>query len=225
MRPLERDQVCAIVPCHRGIPVDGLLDRLRAELARVVLVSDGVPPGVAANLESECHRTGSGLVRLERNSGKGHAIAAAIGLLRGEPSPPQGVLVVDADGQHPPEAVPEFLGASAIGELVIGNRFSGDGAMPPIRRLCNRFSSAVVGLTTGAHVPDSQCGMRLLRGRALNEVQFPSGRMEAETRHLKRCLRSRVAVAWIPIPAIYDGHPSSFRPVRDSLAVMRAAIS
>jgi hypothetical protein len=64
--------------------------------------------------------------------------------------------------------------------------------------------------------------MRLLHGAAL-EIPFPGGAMESETRHLKDCLAAGVAVGWIPIPAIYDGAPSTFRPLRDSLAVLRAA--
>jgi hypothetical protein len=67
--------------------------------------------------------------------------------------------------------------------------------------------------------------MRLLRGRALGEVAFPQGGYEAETRHLKACLRAGVRVAWVPIPAVYDGAASSFRPVRDSLRVLWAVVS
>ena len=69
---------------------------------------------------------------------------------------------------------------------------------------------------------DTQCGMRLLRGRALHEVPPPPGGFEAETAHLKRCLRAGVPVAWVPIPAIYEGEPSSFRPLRDSARIARA---
>jgi hypothetical protein len=97
--------------------------------------------------------------------------------------------------------------------------------MPWARRLANRLASRVLGLATGHPVRDSQCGMRLLRGRALLEVAFPGGGYEAETRHLKACLRAGVPVAWVPIPAVYDGEASSFRPVRDSLRVLWAVIS
>lgn len=96
--------------------------------------------------------------------------------------------------------------------------------MPVVRRLANRISSSVVSRTSGEFAPDSQCGMRLLHRRALFDVPFPAGRMDSETRHLKRCLAAGVTVGWVPIPAIYPGQASSFRPVRDSVAVMRAAI-
>ena len=65
--------------------------------------------------------------------------------------------------------------------------------------------------------------MRLLTRRALYDIAFPGGGFEAETLHLKACLRAGVPVAWVPIPALYAGEPSSFRSVRDSLVVLRAA--
>ena len=53
---------------------------------------------------------------------------------------------------------------------------------------------------------------------------MPHGGFEAETIHLRRCLRVGVAVAWVPIPAIYDGAESSFRALRDSGRVAWAVV-
>lgn len=66
--------------------------------------------------------------------------------------------------------------------------------------------------------------MRLLTRRALTAVPVPEGGYEAETVHLRRCLRGALAVEWVPIPAVYNDSPSSFRPVRDSVAVLLACL-
>jgi hypothetical protein len=213
------------VPCHREPPDEGLVRRLLEQVPRVLIVDDGMPAGAGPGLARVASSERVEAIHLGRRSGKGHAIAAGLAALRASATPAQGVLLLDADGQHPPESVPAFIEASARADLVIGNRFA-DGAsgMPPVRRASNRVSSAIVSLTSSAPVPDSQCGMRLLHRRALSEVLFPGGGMESETRHLKRCLRAGVAVAWVPIPAIYRGQHSSFRTVRDSVSVMRAAL-
>jgi Glycosyl transferase family 2 len=221
---IDAGTVAALVPCHRDPPAEDLLARLVARVPRVTVVDDGMPPRAARALEPLASAFQLEVLQLGRRSGKGHAIATGINALRASARAPVGILVVDADGQHPPEAIPLFIAASAGAHLVIGNRFGGlGGHMPPVRRVSNRLSSRLVSRTTGTCVPDSQCGMRLLRGRALWEIEFPSGGMDSETRHLKRCLRAGVDVAWVSIPAIY-GAPSSFRPVRDSLAVLRAAV-
>lgn len=189
----------------------------------MLLVDDGMPAHGAAELARLAAQTGAGLLRLPANSGKGHAIAAGRRHLLSRTPPPQAIVVLDADGQHPPAAIPALLAAAAEAELVIGDRLD-DLAMPPLRRFTNRLASRLLAIVTGHPVPDSQCGMRLLRGRALTGVAFPGGRYESETLHLKRCLRSGIAVAWVRIPALYAGEPSSFRSVRDGTRVLGALL-
>jgi glycosyltransferase involved in cell wall biosynthesis len=188
----------------------------------VLLVDDGMPPESAAELARLAAEAGVGLLRLPANFGKGHAIAAGRRHLLSRTPPPQALIVLDADGQHPPAAIPALLAAAAEADLVIGDRLGALG-MPRLRRITNRFSSRLLALITGHPVPDSQCGLRLLHGRALWRVEFPGGRYEAETLHLKRCLRAGVPVAWVPIPALY-GQPSSFRSVRDGTRVLGALL-
>jgi hypothetical protein len=52
---------------------------------------------------------------------------------------------------------------------------------------------------------------------------LPSGGFEAETKHLRRALKADVPVAWVPIPAIYQGMPSSFTTC-DTLRVVWAVV-
>ena len=218
-------RVAALVPCHREPPGRGLLQQVVQLVDDVLLVDDGMPEASARELAGRAREAGAVVLRLPLNGGKGHAVAAGLRVLLARRPPPEAVIVMDADGQHPSAAVPAFVAAAAEAELVIGDRFGDPRSMPWARRLANRLASRVLGLATGHPVRDSQCGMRLLRGRALLEVAFPGGGYEAETRHLKACLRAGVPVAWVPIPAVYDGEASSFRPVRDSLRVLWAVIS
>ncbi len=185
----------------------------------MLIVDDGLAPRAQAVLEELAGRPEIDVAATNGNSGKGHAIAIGIrALLAGRPVP-EAVLVLDADGQHPPEYVPAFLAAGARAEIVVGDRFGELARMPLERRLANWLASRLLRLTTGVSVRDTQCGMRLLRGRALHEIRFEGGGYEAEARHLKRCLRAGIAVEWVPIPAVYEGAPSSFRNARDTIRV------
>jgi hypothetical protein len=217
--------LAALVPCHRDPPATGLLRALRRTAGAVLVVDDGMPGPGGVLLARRARALGCEVLSLPRNRGKGHAVAAGIAALLARPSPPEAVIVLDADGQHPPEAVPAFLAAATHADLVVGDRFGDLRPMPPVRRLANRSASALVRALTGAPVRDSQCGMRLLRGRALHEVPFPPGGFEAETRHLTACLRAGLPVAWVPIPARYGDEVSSFRPLRDSARVVAAALA
>lgn len=223
--PLAVGAVTALVPCHLDPPAPELLWDLRAQVGALLVVDDGMPAAAARRLAELARACDAGVLTMPRNLGKGHALAAGIRALTRAPRPPGGVLVVDADGQHPPGAVPAFLEASAVADLVVGDRFSDLGRMPVARRLANLGASALLMATTGRRVRDSQCGMRLLHGRALHEVPFPPGGYESETRHLVRCLRAGARVAWVPIPARYGDEVSSFRALRDSARVVAASLS
>jgi glycosyltransferase involved in cell wall biosynthesis len=222
LAPLDPGSVVAVVPCHGEPPSPQLLERIRRHVGGLIVVDDGSPD--AGMVERVAVQSRAELVRLPANVGKGHAISAGLDVVLARKPSPEAVIVLDADGQHPPEAIPAFLARGAEAELVIGDRFENLDGMPRGRRLANRLASRLLSLATGRRVRDSQCGMRLLRGRALTEISFPPGRFEAETLHLKRCLRGGVRVAWIPIPTLYGGELSAFRALRDSVRVLRALV-
>jgi hypothetical protein len=67
--------------------------------------------------------------------------------------------------------------------------------------------------------------MRLMHAGALRAVPPVPGRYEAETHHLKAIIRSGRDIAWVPMPAIYAGEPSSFRAIVDTVRVMRAVLA
>jgi MFS family permease len=218
---LEPDAVLAIMPSHDDVPDRRLVADVLRHVGGLVIVDDGSRPHVAAQLDEIARDAGAELVRMPRRSGKGSAVRAGLDRLLARAVPPQAVLVIDADGQHPADAIPAFLAEAQTAELVIGDRFSDLAAMPWQRRLANRASRRLLQLATGHAVRDTQNGMRLLRGRAL-ELLPPAGGYEVETRHLRRALAAGLTVGWVRVPAIYEGASSSFRPVRDAARVLWA---
>jgi glycosyltransferase involved in cell wall biosynthesis len=189
----------------------------------LTIVDDGSDASEAKELDRIAAESGADLVRLPEHRGKGVALREGIAAAMAHDSPPAAVLVVDADGQHPPAAIPALLEAASTAELVIGDRFDDLRAMPLKRRLANRASRLLLEVTTGHRLRDTQSGMRLLRGRAL-ALPIPGDGYEAESRHLKALLVRDVDVAWVPIPAIYGDERSEFRSFRDSARVLGALL-
>jgi hypothetical protein len=224
--PLPREDVAALMPSYGKPPSAALIAETQRHVGRLVIVDDGSAPADAALLASRAKAAGADLLRLPENVGKGFAVRAGLDLILAEEGASTAVLLIDADGQHPPASIPSFLEAAGAGaELVIGDRFVDIRSMPIQRRAMNRAASAILGLTTGRKVRDSQSGMRLLRGRALVHTPFPGGRYEAETRHLKAALLNDLRVEWVPIPAIYEGERSSFRASADTIRVLGALLA
>lgn len=216
--------VAAVIPCHMAGRLEGVVRATLAHVDRVVVAVDGSPAERQA-LDRLAEHGRVELLETKANLGKGDAVAAGARLALEHSPRPDAVIVVDADGQHPPDRIPAFVAAAAHADVVIGDRSGDRRSMPWTRRFTNATANALLLVTARRRLPDSQCGMRLYRAEALDELPLPPGRYEAETVHLKRALRAGQTTAWVPIPAIYDGEPSSFRPVRDSARVIGAIVA
>jgi dolichol-phosphate mannosyltransferase len=220
VEPLAEDAtLVAVMPSYNDVPSAQLVESTLAGVDHLVIVDDGSDPDVASALDAYGTTDGVEVLHLPRRGGKGSAVRAGVEYVRGSAD---AILVLDADAQHPAEAIPTFVAAARDAELVIGDRFDDLRAMPPHRRVANRATRRLFQLRTGDHVRDTQNGMRLIRGRALDLL--PGGGFEAETRHLRRTLEADVPVSWVPIPAIYGEGRSSFRTGRDSLRVLWATV-
>jgi len=216
-------RVWAVMPSYDDVPERSLVEELLDHVDGLVIVDDGSNPSVAGKLQQIATQSGAQLVRHHERRGKGAALRTGVAAALGRIPRPEALVFIDADGQHPPAAVPAFLAASSRAELVIGDRFADLAAMPWQRRLANLVSQRVLELATGRPVRDTQSGMRLMRGRAL-DLPFPGDGYEAESGQLKAALVDGLEVAWVPIPAIYRSERSSFRPIQDSARVLAALI-
>lgn len=217
------EDVWAVMPSHDDVPDPSLVREVRRHVRGLTIVDDGSSLEAARELDRIAAEADAYVVRVPKRRGKGAALREGIASALEQNPRPAAVLLIDADGQHPADSIGALYAAGSAAELVIGDRFGDLGAMPLHRRVANQVSRGVLVLATGRHVRDTQSGMRLLAGRAL-DLPVEGDGYEAESRHLKAALVHGLEVAWVPIPAIYGGEPSLFRPVRDSARVLAALI-
>jgi membrane-associated phospholipid phosphatase len=222
-RPLPRT-VAAVIPVFTSDRAAAVAAAALQHVDEVVLVDDGAPPHIARSLAGIERDPRVRVLRLPRNGGKGSAVAAGVELLLAGATPPEAVIVLDSDGQHDPARIPAFVAASAGADVLIGNRRDRSG-MPFPRRLANRAAS--LALLAGARrwVPDTQNGMRLYRLDALREVPLPPGGYDAESVHLRALIAARRRIGSVEIPTIYEGEPSGFGAVRDTVRVAQALLA
>jgi len=218
--PIRR--LAAVIPVYRSDRVGAVTAEALRHVDEVVLVDDAAPAPIAALVADAARDQRVRVLRMDGNRGKGTAVAA--GIAAALERDPDAVIVLDSDGQHPAELIPGFVAAAERADIVIGDRPRA-AEMPALRRIGNAASSLALSLALGQRLRDTQNGMRLFRAGALREVPPPDGRYEAETRHLKALVKGGRRVAWVPMPAIYDGEPSSFRTVIDTLRVAGAVLA
>jgi MFS family permease len=163
--PIRR--VTAVIPAYRSERVGAVTEETLRHVDAVVLVDDGASPAVAAQLTAAARDPRVRVVALGGNHGKGTAVSAGIdaALALGTDA----VMVLDSDGQHPPELIPRFVAAAEHADVVIGDR-GRPSDMPWLRRLANGASSGALSLAVRRRLRDTQNGMRLMRAGALRAV-------------------------------------------------------
>jgi glycosyltransferase involved in cell wall biosynthesis len=171
------------------------------------------------------------VIALGKNSGKGGAVLAAFreAVLAGFSH----AIVMDADGQHSAESIPQFLKLSSenSGHLIAGVPvFGADAPSERVsgRRIGNFFACLE---TTWLGAADSLFGFRLYPLKpALKILESTSTgrRFDFDTVLAVRLLWAGVPVINVPVPVRYppatEGGVTHFRYVRDNLLLLCAHV-
>lgn len=107
------------------------------------------------------------LVRHEHNLGYGASIRDGLASARADK-----VVILDADLEYPPEAIPDMVRALDQHAAVYGSRFlaARKPDMAPLRRFGNRLISAVFNRLYGQRTTDFYTGMKGLRRDAFSRL-------------------------------------------------------
>ncbi len=221
----ELGRIAVIVPAYQAAAsVVGVVAGARAALpdAAVYVVDDGSTDGTGAAAAA----AGALVLRHPQNRGKGAALAG--GIARAVSDGAAVLTTLDADGQHPPDALPRLLAPVRRGaaDLVLGAR-ARTGSMPLGRRFTNWLSATLASRIGDIPVPDAQTGLRAFSRRLAVEVQplIASYRgYDYEAAFLLAALRGGYAVSSVDIPTIYTRAPSHFRGWGDGWRVARVFV-
>jgi glycosyltransferase involved in cell wall biosynthesis len=214
--------IVALIPGYNEGPRIAEVVRGASAHLPVVVVDDGSSDDTTAR----AREAGATVIEQRPNQGKGAALRA--GFRQDLADGADAVLTLDADGQHDPAEIPEFLSAWAAEprpDLVIGRR--NFRAMPPIRRLSNVLGGRAFSWAVGRPIPDNQSGYRLV-SRRIVEATLASDEhgFEFEVEMITTCIRLGGTIAWVPIRTIYAGEPSHIRPLahlRSFVRIVRKA--
>ena len=189
----------------------------RRHLEPVVVVDDG-----STDATSETARAAGAIVlRHDVNRGKGGALKTgfAWAIANGF----DGVITLDADGQHLASEIPKFLRERVVGgaDLIIGGRSHLFEHMLPRRRMANRFSAWSISKTSGAKITDSQSGFRLYSAKLIREVHLRTDGFDMESEVIVRAGRRNMRIVTIPIElGFVDGISTShYKPLKDTVRI------
>lgn len=168
-------RVSVVIPAYNeAAHIASGLEQLREVLERtgwtfeIIVVDDGSSDGTATAASA----AGVRVVQHRRNRGYGAALKTGI-----TASAHPWILITDADGTYPPEAVPALLAASEFNDMVVGARTGRTVKIPLIRRPAKWFLRRLASYLAGQELPDINSGLRLMRRDLVEKYRhlLPSG--------------------------------------------------
>ena len=120
----------------------------------ILVVDDGSTDRTAERARAE----GVRLIELPENRGYGAALKA--GIARTEHDV---IVITDADGTYPAEAIPELIRLMSGYDMVVGARIGLNPAIPAVRKPAKWFLGRLASYLAGQAIPDLNSGLRVMR--------------------------------------------------------------
>jgi glycosyltransferase involved in cell wall biosynthesis len=151
-----------------------------------------------------------------KNRGKGEALLTGFGYALDNDY--DAVITMDADLQHDPQFIPDFLNkfTQTSPDIIIGTRKIELKTMPFSRWLTNNLTSIIVSVLGGAKVRDSQSGYRLISAKVLNKIRLVTKKYDLESELLIKAGRVKFKIDSVFISTLYPGSRSFINPLVDT---------
>lgn len=157
----------------------------------IVVVDDGSTDATAQEADA------TGVRVLQRVRNRGYGAALKLGVQRA--AHPY-ILITDADGTYPVEAIPELLQRTERNAMVVGARTGRTVQVPLIRRPAKAFIRWLASYLSGEPIPDLNSGLRVMRRDLVERYAhlLPDGFSFTTT---------------ITLASISNGHPVEYVPI------------
>jgi glycosyltransferase involved in cell wall biosynthesis len=221
---MSDERIIAVIPAFNAAQtIAPVIIGALPHVERVIVIDDGSQDGSA----DVAARAGATVLKHEVNRGKGGALKTGFAYVLEQGF--DGVVTLDADGQHLPSEIPKLIAArrETSADIIIGGRAHLFGEMLPRRRMANRFASWAISKGSGARVDDSQSGYRFYSASLLRAITLRSDGFDMESEVLVLAGMRRFRIITIPISlGFVDGIATShYKPLKDTLRIFLTAMS
>ena len=194
----EKREFWVIIPAFNETSrIKRVIDGVKKHTKNIIVIDDGSKDRTSLIAK----RAGAVVLRHRLNLGKGAAMktgAQAAFLLGAE-----AIVYLDADGQHDPKHIPEFLEKIEGGaDIVFGSRNLTFG-VPLVRFLGNKLGAILISLIFGIYRSDMLCGFIALTCEAYGKIKWDAARYGVETEIVARTGKNKLKYAEVPIETIY----------------------
>lgn len=195
---MKKNAVAVIIPAYNEEDhISGVVQRVKKvdDSYFVIVVNDGSRDQTVALAES----AGADIVLSHKvNLGKGGA--AKTGCDYAVKNGFSTLVLIDADGQHEPEDIPEFVKALQKNDIVFGARHR-DGKSPLLMKFGNDVMNYLTRVFFSMKLHDTQCGFRAFSAKTYTQVRWNSSSYGMETEMIYRA--KGLSYIEVPIKRIY----------------------
>jgi glycosyltransferase involved in cell wall biosynthesis len=197
-------ETVAILPAYNlENSIAEIVQRTKKFVDIVIVVSDGSRDDT--NLKAR--EAGAICPQHTQNRGKGFAIRKGIEFSKS--FVPKYILLMDADGQHLPNEIPDLLqpiiknGA----DMVVGSRMKGELRTSKINKIGNLILKVISFIVTRRWFSDTESGFRAFKSDKLYSLELDSIYYEIESELLLKSLHNGFKIVEIPItvPKVVPG--------------------
>ncbi len=213
----ENSLVSIIIPAkNEAEGIKSIIRRIKKVMEKIVrryeiiVIDDGSNDGTA----EAAHEAGATVLCHPYNIGNGAAIKTGIRYANGS-----ALVMLDADGQHPPEEIPKLLKMLEKHHMAVGARNS-DSESSLHRNLANRIYNKFASYVCGRRIDDLTSGFRAIRAGVAKEfVTLLPNTFSYPTTITLATVRSGYSLAYLPIasPRRMDGSKSKIKLLRDGM--------
>lgn len=214
--PLANLQILTLIPAWNEVDFIAPIVSATVINYHLLVVDDG-STDATAQVAAE---SGATVVSHKKNMGKG--IALLTGFKWAIEKNYDLVITLDADGQHDPQEIPNFIDRyeHSGADLIIGRRDFR--RMPFPNNFANRIGSFLLSLALRQRILDNQSGFRLHTKRLLQSLDLRATGFELEVELLVMAVCKGFQLDWVDIRTIYGtGKKSYFHPWHDSLRFLK----
>ena len=113
------------------------------------------------------------------------------------------IITLDADAQHDPREIPEFLKNVEKCDIVLGYRKLNKN-MPFVLKLGNWFINKTINFLYGIKIKDSQCGYRAFTLKVYGKLRWKASDYSLESEMIAKIGKYKLSYREIPIEPIYS---------------------
>jgi dolichol-phosphate mannosyltransferase len=178
----QKAKISVLVPCHNeGLNIKCFLNRLRSVLVActegytILFIDDGSTDDTLSVLrEVSLADTNVQYISFSRNFGHQSALRAGLDCLMNNMG--DGVIMMDADLEHPPELIPEMLAWRRKGYDVVYTLRRESEELGTLKRFSSKYFYRLFSLLSGVHLEPGTADFRLISRAVVDALNSYSER-------------------------------------------------